>query len=160
MAYDAFLMHCAVIGYEGRGYAFSAPSGTGKTTHIRLWQQVFGADKVQIVNGDKPILRRFGDTFYAYGTPWCGKEGYNTNTRVPLAGLCFVERWTENSIRRMTVEEAVPHLFTQIMVGDSPDLGRQMELADALLTDVPCYLLRCNMDPAAAVAARDGMQGV
>ena len=54
----------------------------------------------------------------------------------------------------------MPHLFTQIMVGDSPDLGRQMELADALLTDVPCYLLRCNMDPAAAVAARDGMQGV
>lgn len=160
LAHDAFLMHCAVIGYEGRGYAFSAPSGTGKTTHIRLWQQVFGADKVQIVNGDKPILRRFGDTFYAYGTPWCGKEGYNTNTRGPLAGLCFVERWTENSIRRMTVEEAVPHLFTQIMVGDSPDLGRQMELADALLTDVPCYLLRCNMDPAAAVAARDGMQGV
>ena len=60
----------------------------------------------------------------------------------------------------MTAEEAVPHLFTQIMVGESPDLGRQMELEDALLTDVPCYLLRCNMDPAAAVTARDGMQRV
>lgn len=160
LAHDAFLMHCAVIGYEGRGYAFSAPSGTGKTTHIRLWQQAFGADKVTIVNGDKPILRLIDGTFYAYGTPWCGKEGYNTNTRVPLAGLCFVERGAENSIRRMTAEEAVPHLFTQIMVGESPDLGRQMELADALLTDVPCYLLRCNMDPAAAVTARDGMRRI
>ena len=56
LAHDAFLMHCAVIGYEGRGYAFSAPSGTGKTTHIRLWQQVFGADKVQMQRMVKALL--------------------------------------------------------------------------------------------------------
>ena len=70
LAHDAFLMHCAVIGYEGRGYAFSAPSGTGKTTHIRLWKQVFGADRVTVVNGDTPILRLIDGVFYAYGTPW------------------------------------------------------------------------------------------
>ena len=157
LAHDAFLMHCAVIEYEGRGYAFSAPSGTGKTTHIRLWRQVFGKDKVTIVNGDKPILRVFDDAVYAYGTPWCGKEGYNVNTRVPLCGLCFVERGKTNKIRPMSTEEAVPRLFGQIMVDDSPDLARQMELADQLLEKVPCYLLSCNMEPEAARVAYDGM---
>lgn len=159
LAHDAFLMHCAVIEYEGRGYAFSAPSGTGKTTHIRLWKQVFGADRVIVVNGDKPILRLIDGVFYAYGTPWCGKEGYNTNTRVPLAALCFVTRGAENRIRPMTAEEAIPHLFSQIMVVDSSDLARQMELADALLCSVPCYLLACNVSPAAAEVAYRGMRG-
>lgn len=158
LAHDAFLMHCAVIEYEGRGYAFSAPSGTGKTTHIRLWQQVFGADKVTIVNGDKPILRVFDDAVYAYGTPWCGKEGYNTNTSVPLRGLCFIERGETNNIRPMSTEEAVPHLFRQIMVNDSSDLARQMELADLLLETVPCYLLTCNMEQEAARTAYNGMR--
>lgn len=157
LAHDAFLMHCAVIEYEGRGYAFSAPSGTGKTTHIRLWQKVFGADRVTVVNGDKPILRLIDGVFYAYGTPWCGKEGYNKNTRVPLAGLCFVTRGAENRIRPMSVDEAIPHLFSQIMVTDSANLARQMELADALLGKVPCYLLACNMEPEAARVAYRGM---
>ena len=157
LAHNAFLMHCAVIEYEGRGYAFSAPSGTGKTTHIRLWQKAFGADRVTVVNGEKPILRLIDGVFYAYGTPWCGKEGYNKNTRVPLAGLCFVTRGAENRIRPMSADEAIPHLFSQIMVSDSPDLARQMELADALLGKVPCYLLACNMDPAAAEVALRGM---
>lgn len=157
LAHDAFLMHCAVIEYEGRGYAFAAQSGTGKTTHIRLWQQLFGEDKVTIVNGDKPLLRLIDGVFYAYGTPWCGKEGFNTNTRVPLNGLCFIERGTQNSIRRISDEEAIPHLFSQIMVTDSTDLAKQMELADSLLGKVPCYLLTCNMEIDAARVAYDGM---
>ncbi len=158
LEHDAFLMHCAVIEYEGRGYAFSAPSGTGKTTHIRLWQEVFGADRVTIVNGDKPLLRLIDGVMYAYGTPWCGKEGYNTNTRVPLCGLCFVTRGEENAIRPMSAEEAIPHLFSQIMVTDSTNLARQMELADALLDKVPAYLLTCNMEPEAARVAYEGMR--
>ncbi len=158
LAHDAFLMHCAVIEYEGRGYAFSAPSGTGKTTHIRLWQKAFGEDKVTIVNGDKPILRAIDGKIYAYGTPWCGKEGYNVNTRVPLCGLCFLKRGTENGIRRISAEEAVPKLFGQIMVSDSTNLARQMELADALIQAVPCYLLFCTINPEAAHVAYDGMK--
>lgn len=158
LAHDAFLMHCAVIEYEGHGYAFAAQSGTGKTTHIRLWQQLFGADKVTIVNGDKPLLRLIDGVFYAYGTPWCGKEGFNTNTRVPLNGLCFIERGERNSIRRMTDGEVIPRLFSQIMVTDSTDLAKQMELADNLLGKVPCYLLTCNMEIDAARVAYDGMR--
>ena len=155
---DAFLMHCAVIEYEGRGYAFAAPSGTGKTTHIRLWQTLFGEDRVTIVNGDKPILRCMDGKMYAYGTPWCGKEGYQTNTRVPLHALCFLERAAHNRICRLSDTEAMPRLFAQLMIVDSTDLARQMELMDRLVTLVPMYKLDCNMDTEAAKVAYAGMR--
>ena len=152
----AFLMHCAVIEYAGKGYAFAAPSGTGKTTHIRLWRELLG-EQVTIVNGDKPILRVTEGKIYAYGTPWCGKEGYNVNTRVPLHALCFLERAEENRIVSLSDTEAMPRLFSQIMIADSTDLARQLELVDALVTKVPMYKLGCNMDIEAASVAYTGM---
>ena len=54
--YDAFLLHAAVVSYEGRGFAFAAKSGTGKSTHVAQWMRALGGDVV-VVNGDKPILR-------------------------------------------------------------------------------------------------------
>ncbi|MBO7310031.1 MAG: hypothetical protein J6U86_01400, partial [Clostridia bacterium] len=77
--FGAYLFHSAVIEYNGDGFAFAAKSGTGKSTHIMLWRKAFGED-VHVVNGDKPILRFIDDKLYAYGTPWCGKEGWQTNT--------------------------------------------------------------------------------
>ena len=155
---NAFMMHGAVIEYEGNGYLFTAKSGTGKTTHIRLWQQLFGEENVTVVNGDKPILRVIDEKVYAYGTPWCGKEGYNTNTCVPLAGICFLEREKENSIKKISDAEALPRLFSQIMIHDSADLAKQLELVDALLERVPTYLLKCNMEIDAAKVSYDGMK--
>ena len=54
--YDAFLLHAAVVSYGGRGFAFAAKSGTGKSTHVAQWMRALG-DDVMVVNGDKPILR-------------------------------------------------------------------------------------------------------
>lgn len=54
--YDAFLLHAAVVSYAGRGFAFAAKSGTGKSTHVAQWMRALG-DDVTVVNGDKPILR-------------------------------------------------------------------------------------------------------
>ncbi len=154
---DAFLMHGALIEYEGKGYLFTAKSGTGKTTHINLWKKVFGKDKVTVVNGDKPIIRFIDDKVYAYGTPWCGKEGYNVNTRVELSGIVFLDRDKENSIRKCSDIEALPRILSQVMVTDSGDLGKQLELLDRLFAKVPTYLLKCNMDAEAAKVAYNGM---
>lgn len=154
---QAFLMHGALIEYEGKGYLFTAKSGTGKTTHINLWKQVFGEDKVTVVNGDKPIIRFIEDRVYAYGTPWCGKEGYNVNTKVELCALVFVDRAVENSISKISDTLALPRIFSQIMIADSADLEKQLELVDRLLEKVPTYLLKCNMEPDAAIVAYSGM---
>ena len=158
LEYDAFLMHGALIEYEGRGYLFAAKSGMGKTTHISLWKKVFGEDKVTIVNGDKPILRLVDGKIYAYGTPWCGKEGFNVNTKVNLSAICFIERAADNSIVRISDVEALPRLLAQIMLTDSGNLPKQLELIDSLFEDTPTYLLKCNMEDEAARVSYNGMQ--
>lgn len=158
---NAFLMHGAVIEYEGNGYIFTAPSGTGKTTHIRLWQKVFGEDKVTIINGDKPLIRFIDGDVYAYGTPWCGKEGYNENARVPLKGICIVTRSEKDSILPLSSEEAIPALFSQIMICDSADLSKQLELLNDFIEKVPVYRLECTMNENAALVAYNGlMEGI
>lgn len=154
----AFLMHGAVIEYMGRGYLFGAASKIGKTTHILLWQELFGEDKVHIINGDKPILRLIDGKFYAYGTPWCGKEGFNTNTRVELSAVCFVKRAKQNSIVGISETQALQNVFAQIMVVDSADFEKQVELVGELIERVPMYNLYCNKDVEAARVAYEGMK--
>ena len=156
--FGAYLLHCAVIEYNGEGYAFAAKSGTGKTTHIALWRKRFG-EGVKVVNGDKPILRFLQDgRLYAYGTPWCGKEGFNRNTSIPLKAICFIERAKENSIKRISPSDALMRVFHQILSPDTVEaVDTLFPLLDRTLTQVPCYLLRCNISEEAAEVAYNGM---
>lgn len=157
LSFDAYLMHCAVVEYEGAGYAFAAKSGTGKSTHAALWRQCFGRN-ARIVNGDKPIFRFFENRLMAYGTPWCGKEGWNVNTSVPLKAICFLERAEVNSIRQIGADEAVLRIFHQILTPrDIQTADAFIPLLDRTLREIPCYLLRCNMDREAAEVAYRGM---
>jgi hypothetical protein len=155
--FNAYLFHSAVIEYEGKGYAFSAKSGTGKSTHIRLWRKHFG-EKVHVVNGDKPIMRFMKDELVAYGTPWCGKEGYQNNTSVAIKGICFIERATNNSIKRITPDEAIGRIFHQILTPeDIASVDALFPLLDRTLTQIPCYVLQCNISEEAAQIAYEGM---
>ena len=158
LKFNSYLFHSALIEYEGRGYAFSAKSGTGKSTHIALWQKVFG-DEVRIINGDKPILRYIDGEFVGYGTPWCGKEGFGANASVPLKAICFLERGEINSVERISAQDAVARIFHQILTPDDMEtLDSLLPLLDLTLKNVPCYLLRCNMDTEAARVAYNAMK--
>lgn len=159
---DCFLMHAAVIEYKGKAYCFSAKSGTGKTTHICLWEKAFG-DDVRIINGDKPLVRRVkrnGKTeFVAYGTPWCGKEHKNINTSSVLAGFCLLERSEENYIKRAG-DEAIPFLLGQMLIKNNAEyLSELLSFTNDLLKNVPIYHLGVNTDISAAMVARDGLCG-
>ena len=156
--FGAYLFHSAVIEYKGDGFAFAAKSGTGKSTHISLWRKKFGSE-VHVVNGDKPIMRFVDDKLYAYGTPWCGKEGWQNNTSVPLKALCFVERSENNRIRRIGADEAVMLMFHQILTpSDLETVDALFPLLDRTLREVPCYVLGCNILEEAAEVAYNGMK--
>lgn len=155
--FDAFLMHGACIEYRGEVYAFCAKSGTGKSTHLLLWKKVFG-ENVHIINGDKPILRMCNDTFYVYGTPWCGKEGWNINTKAPLKSLCFLERGKINTIEKLSNSQVMQRLCHQILMPKSPEqMVRYLDMMDDLISQTSCYLLHCNMEDEAAKVAFEGM---
>ncbi len=151
------LLHAALISDGKQGFAFTADSGTGKTTHIRLWQKAFGKE-IKIINGDKPLLRRRDGAWYAYGTPWCGKEGWHINACVPLAGICFLRRGETNILRPYPIAEVVTAIFSQIVLPEDPiALTATLELLDDLVSTVPFYELHCTISEEAAHVARRGM---
>ena len=155
--FDAFVLHGAALACDGRAFVFSAPSGTGKSTHAALWLQRFG-ERVRILNGDKPILRLVQGELTVFGTPFCGKERWNVNASAPLAGLCFLERSERNSIAPLQDAQVLPRLFPQILMPDTDTrIERFLQLLDRTLQAVPAYLLRCNMEPEAAEVAYLGM---
>ena len=163
--YDAFLFHAAIVSHKGRGFAFTAKSGTGKSTHVAQWMRALG-DRVTVINGDKPILRwkegsgadgcRPG-AFIAYGTPYNGKEGWGINASVPLCAVCFIERCEPGADRLRRLEDdrqIVARIMSQILLPKDPALAsRQLDLLNRLVTCVPFYALRCTPTPAAFDAA-------
>lgn len=156
--FDAFLLHAAVIEFQGSGYAFAAPSGTGKSTHIGLWKQCFG-EQVRIINGDKPIIRCMDGGFYAYGTPWCGKEKLGINARTALHGLCFLEQGEKNEIFRAEPREVAHRLLQQVLLPrEAEDMILLLELLDHFLKKVPCYIMHCNTQPEAAWTSYKAMR--
>ena len=157
---DSFVMHAAVVGVDGKAYAFTAKSGTGKSTHIRQWKKHLG-DRVYVVNGDKPILRFVDGKLMVYGTPWCGKEGWHQNTSAELVGLCFLERVENNSIVPITPSEAATPLMKQILIPkDAEGAIKTFELVDKMLKCTKLWRLGCNISVEAGKIAYEAMSGV
>lgn len=153
------MLHSSAVEYEGKAYLFSGPSGMGKSTHTQMWQQAFG-DAVHVMNDDKPALRRIDGVWYAYGTPWCGKDGININTKAPVQAICFLRRGNQNSIRRLTPFEATSAIMTQtIPPSGERSLEMVLSLLDQLVSEVPVYELINLPEPDAARVSYNAMNG-
>ena len=157
--YDALLFHGSVVAVDGQGYLFTAKSGTGKSTHTRLWREVYG-ERAVMVNDDKPVLRFTDDGVLVYGTPWNGKHRLGENIYVPLRAICILERGTDNRIRQIPARDALRMLMQQSNRPRRAQLmPRYMELIDALARNCVFYQLECNMEPEAARLAYEVMSG-
>lgn len=148
------------MAYGGAAYLFTAPSGTGKSTHIRLWRQYLGSG-VSVINGDKPFFSLEEDGgIRVWGSPWAGKEGWQRPTSAPLRGICVLERGADR-IRRLSPAEALEPLFCQTYHRDDPDLEyRTLGFLDALLRAVPVCRLSCGMTEDAVRCSFEAMTGL
>jgi hypothetical protein len=157
--YGVMLIHSAVITVDGEAYVFMAKSGVGKSTHIRLWQKVFG-ERAVVLNGDKPYFTYENGVLTAHGTPWRGKEFLGCNMKAPVRGMCILHRGLENSISPATSRDAVGQIFHQVLLPqDGADLASFMAMMDKIIKNVPMYNLYCNMEDDAARVAYNGMRG-
>lgn len=158
--HNAFVLHSACFDVDGVGVAFAAHSGTGKTTHMNLWQKLLG-DKMVVVNGDKPIVRFFDDepeTPYAYGTPWNGKERLGCNMRTKLQHICFIERSETNFVEPMNKQDVIDRIFNQVYMPKDPvAVVNTMQLIDRLLSCCKLWTIHCNMEEEAAKIAYDAI---
>lgn len=157
--YDTILFHGSVVAVDGEGYLFTAKSGTGKSTHTKLWRELFG-NRAVMVNDDKPLIKILDHDIIVYGTPWDGKHRISTNISVPLRAICILQRGQENHIEKISRSEAFPMLLQQVnRPADVGKMQKTLQLTDRLAENAGLYRLNCNMDIEAAIVAYNGMKG-
>lgn len=157
VSFNGFLLHSSAVEYKGEAYLFSAPSGTGKSTHTGMWLEAFGSE-ARIINDDKPAIRVIDEKVFAYGTPWSGKTDLNLNVKVPVKGICFIERGEKNAIRRISVPEALALIFNQtVRPREQEGMDKLISCFDKVLSNINVYILTCNISKEAAIVAYEGM---
>lgn len=159
LSHSGMMLHSSAVELDGKAYLFSGNCGAGKSTHTRLWQQVFG-ERAQVFNDDKPALRYIDGKWYAYGTPWCGKDGINQNKKLPLAGICFLEQAQENRIRRLNTKDVLSRVIAQTLfrfksVGS---LDLLLSMVDKLVREIPVFELQNKPEPEAVMLSYETMR--
>lgn len=156
--HGGFMLHSSAVVLDGEAYLFSAPSGTGKSTHTEQWLKLFG-ERAKILNDDKPAIM-LREKIFACGTPWSGKSDLNLNLEVPLRGICVLERSAENFIEPMQADRAVFSLLDQTL---RPENEEEMELLldmlDRAAREIPVWRMGCNISTEAAEIAHSAMSG-
>ena len=153
LKYDIMFMHASSIAYEDKAMLFLALSGTGKSTHARMWQEVYG-DKVSYVNDDKPLLCKIDGKWMVCGTPWNGKHRRGENKILPLQAICLIKRNETNFTREITSNEILAKFFNQIIIPREKDaLEKTLSLASDLLSNNKLYEINCTISHEAAIKA-------
>ncbi len=151
--HSGFFFHCSSFKFEDKGYLFTAPSGTGKSTHTRLWREHFG-DRVTMINDDKPIIRLEHGRFYIYGTPWQGKENQGNNIKSTVDAVCILARGKQNKVRRVAPLEAFKAFIDQTeRPNDRQTMEKLVDMLGKMAETVPVYYMECTPDDGAVAAA-------
>ncbi len=154
------VLHGSCIAFDGNGIVFSAPSGTGKSTHAGLWRELYG-ERVVTVNDDKPAIR-FHETGepVVYGTPWSGKTDLNTNIAVPLRAIVFLERRPQNEMRRLSATEALLYMGRELALPyhDESLCEVLWDTAAKLVQAIPVFSLGCTPTHEAVELVRETLK--
>ncbi len=152
------LFHCSSLKIDGRAYLFTAPSGTGKSTHARLWREYFGS-RVTMINDDKPLISFNNNEIRVYGTPYCGKHGIQTNTSGVVSGIIILNQAQTNSIKRLTPKEAFPRLMEQSYRVYEPDeIVKTIDMIHAM-SRLPVFSMGCTISAEAVKMAYNALKG-
>ncbi len=147
---QGIIFHCSAIMVDGNAYLFTAPSGTGKSTHTRLWRELLG-DGAVIINDDKPIIRYIDGEFYVYGTPWNGKHHLDNNVKAKIKAVCEIYQAKDNVIKPVNASDMLLTVLNQtIRPSEETAYDKLLDLIEKLLTKVSLYKLGCNVSLEAA----------
>ena len=154
---QVILLHASAVTVSGRAYLFTAPSGTGKSTYAQMWCEHFGQE-AQIINDDKPFIRREQQEFIVYGSPFSGRRNRNSNIAVPLQGIACLCRGDHTYDKPMDEDEKWEFLMSQVHRSQEPgELVRTMETLKLLIRKVPVIKMFFTRNPESVQISYDIM---
>lgn len=144
--FDGLVIHSSTLKWNGKGLMFSAPSETGKSTHVKLWQKYL--DNVVVLNDDTPAVRIINNKLYVFGTPWSGSKYIYSNDSAPLVAVVLLEQAQNNVIRTLTNQEVIAKLLPRVFLPyfDQNMVSICMNSFEKIMVSVPIYLLQCRPD--------------
>lgn len=152
------MMHSSVIKHVGYGFLFQGKSGTGKSTHSRLWLQHI--NDTELLNDDNPAVRLMTDgEARVYGTPWSGKTPCYRQEWVPVGGFLRLHQAPKNEIHKFTPLEAFASILSSCstMIWDEPSYDGICQTISGICRSVGCYDLNCLPDATAAQMSHAAM---
>lgn len=139
---NSIFFHSSSIKYNNLGIIFSAKSGTGKSTHRRLWEKYGNAI---CINDDKNIITLNNDKLYISPNPWCGKHMVQKNIKNELNAIVFLYQLKDNKVERISKIKGFKLLLGQIMIPDDTNKDKWNKIIDKML-ELPIYYYGCNME--------------
>lgn len=155
--YGRCIFHGVAFIWRDRAWIITAPSGTGKTTQICLWKELFGQE-IELINGDKPVIEcRADETVWVYPSPWNGKENLSGDKSGRLAGIIYLEQAEHNEIARMDIRSSMIPIYSQFLFyADYEEEIRAVgRMQDIILRNIPVWKLRNLGDRASAQLTRE-----
>ena len=142
---QGLIIHSSTILWKGKGVMFSAPSGTGKSTHAHLWKQLYDTP---ILDGDATACRMLNGIPIVYGLPWCGTSGEFINKSVPLGAIVFLQQAKENSIEKLDLSESIIRLAARcfLLPWNNELMNQFLDIVQEIAENADCYLLNCLPD--------------
>lgn len=155
---NGIVLHSSCIKYKNSAIAFSAPPGTGKSTHSGLWKKCF-PDDVTILNDDSPAIRFGKYSPGIYGTPWSGKSEINTNDGAPLEAIVILEQHPENKITELSRDEALFRILQEVPRPVFPEfMNLTLSAVEKLILQTKVYLLKCNISDEAVMTVKNKLE--
>lgn len=153
------LLHSSVTRHLGKANLFFGVSGTGKSTHSRLWHEyVPGSD---LMNDDNPVIRVFDeDRITVYGSPWSGKTLCYRNVSAPIRALVRLEQAPENRIHRLSGLQAYASVLAACssIRWNSAIMDSIVRSVETLAMNVPCFRLECRPDKEAVEVCKQAIE--
>ena len=152
--FGGFLLHSSLISIKEKGILFSGPSGIGKSTQARLWEQY---ENAEILNGDRAAIRHIRDKWIAYGSPCAGTSRIYRNEYTEIRAIVILRKATENRIRKVSLPEAFVCLYPEVTVHswDKEFVEDVSENLRKLLMNIPVYMLECMPEENAVILLKN-----
>ena len=156
---DAVMLHGVIMEYNGMGIVLSAKSGTGKTTHARLWRD---NENALIINGDRVICKKENNVWYAYSSPWSGSSGECINRKVPIKTIVMLEQSPINEVDEISNYDASLKLIERVLCPRwEPNLiNKAIDIIEKIVSEVPILKLKCRPDVEAVEVLKEAVKNL